>query len=511
MTNLAFSGKLIHGGVDVGALLPADASCAHNVRAGSIDQALGQDDPTHGGVDIFHNQCGDAFRNNFIHGFQDTRHAAHTPDRATGFGGFPDWPRWDDITHQKMWIDWIRRAHDGGQRVMVALATNNKTLGDLTGGPGDYATDDRASADLQLQEMRALVARHNDFMEVALSSADLDRIVRADKMAIVLGVEIDNIGNFHRMPGVNQAMIGAELDRLMALGVRYVFPIHVIDNVFGGTAIYEDMFNSSNYREAGHFWDIACSAPGDRVNYHFDPSLDAALRVLATAKLGADPFRNPPTPPACPSGSGHVNARGMTPLGEIALHEMMRRGLLIDVDHMSERTVSRAIDLAKAIPGGYPLNSGHNGYRGDGASENSRTTQQLHDISALHGMAGVGSDGVDAYTWIRNYAQVAYAMGANGEGGVMFGTDLNGLVKAPRPRPGSAVRYDASFPAPRTGSKTWDYNRDGVAHYGMLSDFLKDVRTGPSAAPIVDDMLMRNAQYFFDTWKKAETLRASVR
>jgi len=80
-------------------------------------------------------------------------------DDASGYPGIPDWPKWNDITHQRMWVEWIRRAYQGGLRVMVALATNNKTLGDLTAGPGDYPTDDKASGDLQIDDIRSFVGQ----------------------------------------------------------------------------------------------------------------------------------------------------------------------------------------------------------------------------------------------------------------------------------------------------------------------------------------------------------------
>ncbi len=50
-------------------------------------------------------------------------------------------------------------------------------------------------------------------------------------------------------------------------------------------------------------------------------------------------------------------------------------------------------------------------------------------------------------------------------------TDLNGLAKGAQPR-ASSVTYTAAFPKLRTGSKEWDYNVDGVAHYGLLADFV---------------------------------------
>ena len=62
---------------------------------------------------------------------------------------------------------------------------------------------------------------------------------------------------------------------------------------------------------------------------------------------------------------------------------------------------------------------------------------------------------------------------------------------------------------------TWDYNVDGVAHYGMFADFLRDVRTLPASAvmtgaQIVDDQMMYAADYFYQTWRKADAQKARV-
>jgi len=506
MSNLAFGGKLIHGGPDVGSLLPADADCHQKVRATSLEQALGNDNGTHGGWGL-DNGCGDEIRKQVIKSLEDQKHNFPMPGRAHGAPDFGAWPRWNDITHQKMWIDWIRRAYDGGLRVMVSLATNNATLAAAVSGPGDGPTDDRASGDLQITEIKGLVARHRDFMEIAYSAADLQRIVTAGHLAIVLGVELDNIGNFNKVPGLSDAMIRSEIARLYGEGVRYIFPIHVIDNKFGGTAVYEGAFNTSNYRETGSFWDIECAAPSDQITYRYSPDgWDAAVAFVKATKLGIDIARNPPTPPAC---SGHVNRKGLTAQGEFAIREMMRQGMLIDIDHMSQKSANRALEIAESIPGGgYPVNSGHNSLRAvSGHSENSRTNAQLRKIAVLHGMVGVGFEGVDAHKFAQNYAAVLYAMGNSG---AAIGTDLNGMVMGPGPRPGSSIHYDASFPKSRSGTKEWDYNAEGVAHYGLLNEYVKDMRTAPSAAPIIDDSFMHSADYFFKTWEKAEAQKANV-
>lgn len=553
MTNLAFGGKLIHGGLDIGSLLPADTSCNHWIRASSMPQALSDDRPSHGGWD-FNFQCGDALRPLVIMGLQEGNEGALVTagpgnGPARGFPDFNQWPKWNDITHQKMWWEWLRRARDGGQRVMVALATNNRSLGDAVSGPGDGPTDDKASADLQLTEIKNFVARHSDFMEVALSAADIKRIAQANKIAIVLGIEIDNIGNFNAIPNpprdqILPQLIPAEVQRLYNEGVRYVFPVHVSDNLFGGTAIYQDTFNTANYRETGHFWIIECADKADGINHQYKPTDDLALAAAGFVKLGLDPFRKPGPPPVCPpagqplKGIGHRNALGLSSAGVTLIKELMKRGMIIDIDHMSQKSADATLTIAENVSSaGYPLTSGHTGIRGVGGAdaENSRSPLQLQRLSRLHGMFGLGTDGVHAYQWAQFYQQAMEKMGYNNpkvnatyqNGAVAFGTDLNGLVKGPRPGgPQNRVVYDASFPQSGvTGSpKTWNYNSEGVAHYGMLPDFLRDVHTAPAnndmneqgvrmgvtGADLVDNHLFRSADYFWHMWEQCEAQRVNV-
>jgi microsomal dipeptidase-like Zn-dependent dipeptidase len=542
MVNLGFGGKLVHGGLDVGSLLTIDADCNHNVRAKNIAQALDRDNGTHGGYSIGgilglgSNPCGDIFRN-AIHGaLQEGNHAAVTPDNAVGFPSFKDWPLWNDITHQKMWVDWIRRSYDSGQRVMVALAVNNYTIAAGVSGPGDGPTDDKASADLQIAEIARFVARHNDFMEVALTPADLRRIVALNKMAIVLGVEIDNIGNFNQV-GVSGQMISNEVQRLYDEGVRYIFPIHLIDNKFGGTAVYQDVFNLSNYHVTGKWWDLQCGEAGERIYHQFiKKDFELPLAAAKVVKLKIDFAREPPDPPKC-GGQGHKNKLGLTSMGDQAISEMMARGMLIDIDHMSQLAANATLDKAGKVPGGYPLVSGHNQMRSASGepNENNRTPDQLNKIAALGGMFGLGSDAVTAAGYLNDYLTASQSMVIASKGlvprhqvvgRVAFGTDLNGLVRGPRPvvaldfttadlAKASQIKacydriYNSSFVMSETGDKKWNYCTAGVAHYGMLADFLKDMYGMDRGADLRAN-IMANAEMFARMWEKAVKNSANV-
>lgn len=499
MINLSVGGKLVHGGTDIGSLLPADSKCQAKVRAKSIDQALGMDNSTHGGWGL-DNGCGDDIRKAVIDNFQEQNHAVVTPDKATGYPDFKDWPKWNDITHQKMWVDWLRRAYDGGERVLVALAMHNSTIAAGVSGPGDGPTDDKASADLQIAEIKAFVGRHRDFMEIALSPADMRRIVSSNKLAIVLGMEVDNIGNFNKV-NATPDQVRTEINRLFNNGVRYIFPVHLTDNKFGGTAIYQDVFNLSNYREFGSFWDIMCAGPTEGITHRFKVAgFDFALAAAKGTKLGVDIFRNPPDPANLKCAQGHKNKRDLQPLGSTAIDEMMRLGMLIDVDHMSTNTVEETLAKAEKVPGGYPLVSGHNNFRSIDGTENNRTDQQLIRIGKLGGMFGLGSDAVNAKDYVTRYRKAIELVGA---GRVAFGSDLNGLVRDPSPRPGATI-YNSAFTMSKTGDKKWDYSKDGVAHYGMMADFFRDMSSMGQDGVILNSNILKNAEMFAQMWEKAE-------
>jgi microsomal dipeptidase-like Zn-dependent dipeptidase len=546
LSSLGFAGKLLYGGVDWapsgGALLPADPDCRKDVHATSAGQALGHDQSTHGswGVDVdpidlldgkfgMTNPCGDAVRQIVISAVQGVNDANNPGPDATGFPAFSSWPEWNDVTHQIMWIDSIKRAYDAGLSVMVALTVNNQTLGDSVAGPGDGPSDDMSSSDLQIREIKALVSRHSDWMAIADSAENLKKIVEQNKLAIVLGMEVDNIGDFNKKPGLSQDDIRREIARLYDdEGVRYVFPVHLIDNSFGTTAAYLDLFNLSNLREAGHFWNLQCAPASEHIHYAYQlgnplkqafdlrpaSTLTAEMAALMVVKLGmlSDTVDDPVVPPGCDSmwNIGEGPYPGLTPNGQFAMREMMRRGMLIDIDHMSQASLKDALDIAKTE--NYPVNSGHNTVRTDpSGTERNLTADEYATIASLHGMAGVGGARSNDVEWLALYAAIRKALGDR-PGAIGFGTDADGMSPLMRPPPVGTQRitYTADFPKSALGTASWDYNVAGVAHYGMLADFMRALSTLTGGQTAVADM-MSGAQYFYDSWSRAEQYAAKAR
>lgn len=201
--------------------------------------------------------------------------------------------------------------------------------------------------------IRDFVGRH-DFMEIALSSADFRRIITHNKLAVVLGIEVDNIGNFYNPvdhkggqynPNPTDRQIRQEVDRLFNLGVRYVFPIHVTNNIFGGSAIYDEWFDVANKYNTGLRFDVAdmetrSTGIGFKLKSPYQPAdpnpavniLINALTSITSGITGGPLPRhimpnlaNYPLRPNPGNGKGHRNTQGLSPKGEVLISHLMDR------------------------------------------------------------------------------------------------------------------------------------------------------------------------------------------
>lgn len=380
-------------------------------------------------------------------------------------GGHPEfdgWPRFTTVIHQQGHVDWIRRAFDSGLRLLVALVGNNEMLADLLGGV--RPADDRTVVEDQVAYMKDLAARH-DFLAVATTPAEARATIAGGRLAVVLGVEVDNLGGFRKDGQHQPAEVTAYLEHLHRLGVRHVFPVHMANNALAGCALYQtDLFYVLQlYLQQEPFQIEDGSASG--VEFRFE--LPGFVTQVAEA-LGLDPglFR-------VPAGmGGHVNGRGLLPLGRHAIAELMRMGFVIDVDHMSQKALDETLRLAEER--GYPVVSGHTGFRelawsrrrGETAanekapSETLKTARDLERIRALGGMVapilhqgdvrparqaepavpdrGIADCAGSSTSWAQAYLYAVAKMGGRGVG---FGSDCNGFAQLPAPRFGPNAAY----------------------------------------------------------------------
>src|SRR5262249_5597883 len=144
------------------------------------------------------------------------------------------------------------------------------------------------------------------------------------KMAVVLGAEVESIFDcFKNNTACDQPWISSQLQKYYDMGLRELFPIVHVDNRFGGTAIYTDIFDFTNKDITGDYWTYG-TCP-DSIDYHldlFDKLHDGLTATEIAAVLGGVPLGEalllraligavgvlPDRPPP----GANCNARGLT-------------------------------------------------------------------------------------------------------------------------------------------------------------------------------------------------------
>ena len=488
---------------------------------GPVDQALPWCDTAHGlggagdVIGEFMKWSTYGFKLNFGH-------------KVGGYPEFDGWPRWDSYTHQTVHVDWLERAWQGGMRLMVMLAVNNEWMCELPGfklAPGRTPADMEA-VDLQLDAAVALEAQLDQqagragqgWYRIVRSAQEAASVIEAGKLAVILGIEVDYLFGSYLNRGLTPDQVKAAVQQYYDKGVRYVFPVHFADNAFGGTGLQ----NSMQWADSA----IDISTPlGDLQTPY-------VLQTEDGRQLGYE------------YDGGKKNKRGLTALGQVLLHELIAHGMLFDVDHMSYNTRSAALDIAEAAS--YPVISGHSGFldvlSGAKRHEGQQTGAEVDRLRGTGGMvAPIIAQGnlEQVNTWkrpdgtsiphvcgstINTYVQAyLYAVERMNGGPVGIGTDFNGFAgvpgpiagpdacpgnKAPNSPPPAQLSYPftaavtgAQMQRSQIGQKTFEINIDGLAHVGMLPDFIAHL----TAMGVRDDELqplLHSADSFVQTWRR---------
>jgi microsomal dipeptidase-like Zn-dependent dipeptidase len=462
-------------------------------------------------------------------------------------GGWPEfiiWPRFTTLVHQQAYLDWLYRAYQGGLRLITCLAVNNELLASKTNPSTPH--DDKSAIQVQIAAMKEMAAFVNDqsggpgkgWLQIVYSPEEARKVIGQNQLAIILGVEVDSLGNWRRVEDLEKLcrgdlnlareVIGQELDWLHELGVRQITPIHLINNAFGGTAIYLRFLETVNLFVTGERWTVE-DAWDTGVRYRLDHDgadlVDDAERTVAVSgrHLRAmhrrtlldhipgvrDLFEAVEAPRV---HGGHANVRGLNQYGRILLQEMMKRGIIIDVDHMSEKTTDTA--LAMAEENSYPVICSHTWFRDllfsaqiefDPRRQEHYGTSDVHKVAHEAGKRGdqierIGRLG-GVVAPILNQGDIAglrrgmpelagkipepcagsstsfgqaylYAVAKMGGRGVALGSDINGAAGLPGPRFGTFAAYGARNDTRRAAERRGEIDRqtNGVAYTTPIRD-----------------------------------------
>lgn len=461
---------------------------------------------------------------------------------AAGYPQFTDWPNsWGNRMHQSMYYRWLERAWLGGLRLFVQHATGNSVLCELVAGAGwqpiRYSCNDMISVDRQLVEARNMEryidAQHGGpgkgWFRIVESPAQARAVIAEGKLAVLLGIEISNLFDcfVNPKPGVEPCTpesVTAKLDDYYARGVRAIFPVHKYDNGFSAGDGQRGIIELGNFVNSGHnsnFVDTCPDRPSvfDKGSVQFGGINQPRDVYDAPPPFDFSGFFNNPLATLLPyagelmgsplEGDYCQNA-GLTPLGEHLIQEMMRRGMIIEVDHLPQRSSERAYALL--AENDYPAAATHGNNLG----------------GAVYALGGISNSGLgrcasedEPDRMVRSLTErVALKVAQGGHPSEGFGFDLNGLASGPRPRfgpdsgcqqpqpnpidyPFMAFDESVTFTAPQLGERAVDFNTEGMIHIGLLPELIEDARrNGVTDASL--EPLFRSAEGYLQMWERAE-------
>lgn len=460
-----------------------------------------------------------------------------------GYPEFTDWPNaWNSSTHTALYYRWIERAYLGGLRLVVQLATGNSVLCDFVSGLGAqgtrYTCNDMVSVERSIEEMRGL-ERYIDaqaggpglgWLRIVATPAEAREVINQGKLAIVLGIEISNLFDCFLTPpegfeACDEDSMRAELDRYYDLGVRVIFPVHKFDNAFAAGDGGGNVIELGNFINSGHYTNKVEDCPFNSGTFDSGEvtfgTLNRPREVYdSPAPVDMSGFASDPIFTLLPFLNDFQSASlpgrycqnaGMTELGETLVYEMMERGMIVDLAHLPQRGVVRALEILGEND--YPATSTHGQTYGDG----------LYQIGGMtgRGLGGCANPDVEDTmgNGFRNFIQRRVEAGVYPGGGFSF--DFNGFAGARRPRFGensgcrqpqaNPVEYpftsyngDITFQQPQLGNRSVDFNTEGMLHIGLLPEIIEDARRDGMSD---DDLepLFRSAEAWLRMWEQAES------
>jgi microsomal dipeptidase-like Zn-dependent dipeptidase len=539
-TNLAFGG----GGVFHGAPF-------HPL---GVEHALHDCDITHG-IDGRKDVMGAGFSDGDIEALLPAVFTGQLPEKNHNTDGYPtftDWPNApSSSTHQTQYYKWLERAYLSGMRLLVQHATTNEFLCKLTVGIGSqvkrHDCNDMVNVDAILDATFAM-ERYIDalsggpgegWFRIVYSPEEAREEIVAGNLAVVLGIETSVLFDCYLVPPegfskCTEADVIAKLDEYHAKGVRVLFPVHKYDNGFSAGDGHRGIIDIGNFGHTGHFNNyIEC--PAELLT--FPGGFDTGGLAFADLNQPRDVYDS--TPPIDTSGfeenvvgtllphlgkitSGplageYCQNHGLTDLGEFLMAEMMKRGMIIEVDHMPRKSYKRAYEILEEND--YPAMGTH------GRHNNGRL-YKLGGMSKFNfGRCRSADETATMDDGFQERIQLMREMGTFPAEG--FGFDFNGFAGAPRARFGDNARCsspqtdegitypfksyagDVTLQQPVVGERTLDFNTEGMVHLGLVAELIEDVRRDGVTDEELEP-LFKSAEGYIRVWEKSERRASEI-
>jgi microsomal dipeptidase-like Zn-dependent dipeptidase len=405
------------------------------------------------------------------------------------------YPTTTNMVGQQMDSDSLERAYRYGLRLLVVLAVNSEFMclagrfptpvlqfGNSQVPQGCF---DREYIDAQLLAAKAFEARIDEeaggpglgWYRIVYTPAEARQVIGDGKLAVVLGVESANAFGcwlipYSTFPGVGGVLGGSEtayrsrcqesavdgistpwamamMEHYWNLGARHFFPIHTLNGIAGGAALFNPMLHARDN-------------PSRQTDGILIGEIDRVIREA----------RPPHQTSSCSIfdfDGGACNAEGLTETGRALVRNLADYGAIIDVDHMSLRAER---DLVREIGEYYPVVSSHTGahaiQHGDKSNEAQNLEEQIARIVtwggaiapiltpanqvkeldtwpagavvAPHKCGGTSESFIQVYRYLVDQLSHSRTAATTVTGdrpaliGLGFGSDFNGFAGWPQPR-----------------------------------------------------------------------------
>ena len=463
-------------------------------------------------------------------GIVETATSGFNPVHTTaGWPAFEFWPRYDSLQHHQSYYKWLERAWLGGLRILVNHYTGNELLCQLN---PQKQNDCNPESDWRLQAQRLReMSEYIDaqsggpgqgWMRIVDNPADARRVIADGKMAVVQGIEtskIFNCGEFLDIAECTPEEIIERLDAAHALGIRHIFPVHKFDNAFGGVYPTESfgigtILHAGNMIETGHLQEFeACPAEytGDstQTTGSVNPLGIIDQLLFQVEYLNGQISSTAPLPPLLPvTETGLCNIRGLTELGRFFVEELMRRNMLIEVDHTSSKGIDRILEMAET-----------SGYPGLISSHDWTYVESLLD-RLVAGGGTIGRFASNRGGWMDVLLRADQRPAKHRVADVVstgVASDVNGIAHLPSNNnepmplyPFRSVDGRVEFDEQVTGDHTFNlYAGRGVAHYGLYPDQIADLQRytedrSPEEVNRALRAMMSSAEAYLRQWEATE-------
>ena len=288
----------------------------------------------------------------------------HSPE---GWPSFAGWPRDESLTHEGTYWKWIERAWRSGLRIMVNDLVENRALCELY-PLKQNSCNEMASAYKQADDMYALQdyidaqfgGPGKGFLRIVKTPAEARKVINAGKLAMVLGVEVSEVLDCGQFNGVAALHAGADRRRARQAAVdrrAVAVPRAQVRQRARRHALRlrHDRRARQHRQQVRHgpVLDRRALPDGAATTTTSRPTRPASTASCST-RCSARRSHSRCCRASCPvyPPAPHCNPKGLTPLGEHLIRSMMRRGMIVETDHLSVKARQEALTILEAD--GYP-------------------------------------------------------------------------------------------------------------------------------------------------------------